>query len=114
MITYRVDSLIDIYQSNKLTGRELTNTLFYTIELDEAVDTHNEMSEYIQELHEVYDEEMLNSLSRSVESLCLKEEDVLVWKRKTTFEFLETENSSFMLIKLSYDEIQVAANLWDT
>jgi len=56
----------------------LINTLFYTIKLDEAVDMYNEMSEYIQELHEVYDEEMLNSLSHSVESLCLKEEDVLV------------------------------------
>lgn len=75
---------------------------------------HNEMPEYIQGLHEVYDEEMLNSLSRSAKPLCLKEENVLVWKEKTTFEFLETENSSFMLIKLSYGEVQVAANSWDT
>ncbi len=92
----------------------MINTLFYTIKLDEAVDMYNEMSEYIQELHEVYDEEMLNSLSHSVESLCLKEEDVLVWKKKMTFKFLETENSSFILIKLLYDEVQIAANLWDT
>lgn len=92
----------------------MINTLFYTIKLDEAVDTYNEMSEYIQELHKIYDEEMLNSLSRSVESLCLKEEDVLVWKKKMTFKFLKTENSSFILIKLLYDEVQIAANSWDT
>lgn len=92
----------------------MINTLFYTIKLDEAVDMYNEMSEYIQELHKIYDEEMLNSLSRSVESLCLKEEDVLVWKKKIIFKFLKTENSSFILIKLLYDEVQIAANSWDT
>ncbi len=100
--SYRVDSLIGVYQPNKLTGWGPAKTYFYTIGLDETIGTDNGMPEYIQGSHGVRDEETLNSLPRPEHPLRLEEGDVLVWNGETAFESLGTGSSRFMLIKLSY------------
>lgn len=100
--SYRVDSLIGIYQPNKLKGRGPEKSYFYTVGLDETVGTHNGMPEYIQGSHEIHDQKVLNSLPRPQEPLRLEEGDVLVWNGETAFESLGKGDSSFMLIKLSF------------
>lgn len=92
---------IDVYDSTTVRDRELTNTLFYEILLNDEPETKNDLSQYIHESHENKNDSILVKLSR--ERIRLEKEDLFMRNEETAFEYLKSEDASFMLLKFSWD-----------
>lgn len=92
---------IDIYDSTTVRDRESTNTLFYEISLNDESETKNSLLQYIHESHENKNDSILVKLLR--ERIRLEKENLFMHNKKTAFEYLRSEDVSFMLLKFSWD-----------
>jgi len=96
---------IDVYDSTTVRDWESTNTLFYEISLNDESETKNDLSQYIHKSHENKNDSILVELLR--ERIRLKKENLLMCNEKTAFEYLRSEDASFMLLKFSWNWCQV-------